>query len=153
MASTDEIQQIIREVECAQLERVIKTLNETANGIGAVLRILYEQGGNTTSRRLCELLGVSSARVAALLKTMASKGLVTKEKDLLDARITVVSITPLGEETILKIKNEAYKLISRVIDRVGYERLKEFFSISKEIADVVEPQNTLFWATFPSVNS
>jgi DNA-binding MarR family transcriptional regulator len=143
MANTDEIQQIMREIESAQMEKVFKALNETAAGIGAVLRILYEHGGSTTSGRLCEQLGVSTARVAVLLKTMASKGLITKEKNILDARITVVSITPFGKETICKIQEEVYKQINCVIDRVGFERLKEFFTISKDIAEVVEPPTPL----------
>lgn len=144
MASTVEIQKIIKAIQEVQFERVFKALNGPAAGIGAALRILYEQGGSTTSGRLSELLGVSTARVAVLLKTMAAKGLITKEKDVLDARITVVSLTPFGEETILKMREEMYKQINRIIDHVGFERLEEFFTISKEIEKVVEPPTIPF---------
>ncbi|HOJ48507.1 MAG TPA: winged helix DNA-binding protein [Bacillota bacterium] len=144
MASTEEIQKIMKEIEKVHVEKIFKTLNETTAGIGAALRILYEQGGSTTSGRLCDLLGVSSARVAVLLKTMAAKGLIKKDKNVLDARVTVVTLTSFGEETIQKIRDEIYKQINRVIDHVGFQRLEEYIKISKEIAAVVEPLKVMF---------
>lgn len=144
MAHADEIQKIIRRMESIQLDKVFKTLNEAAVGISATLRILYEHGGSITSGRLCDLLGVSSARVAVLLKTMAAKGLITKEKDVLDARITVVTLTPFGEEATRKMREAMYQQINRIIDHVGFERLEQFFAISKEIAKVVEPPKAPF---------
>lgn len=144
MASTEEIQKIIKELKNVRVDKVFKTFNETTAGIGAALRILHEQGGSVTSGQLCDMLGVSSARVAVLLKTMASKGLIKKEKNVLDARVTVVSLTSFGEETIRKMRDEIYKQINRVIDHVGFQRLEEFISISKEIAAVVEPPKAMF---------
>jgi MarR family. len=144
MARAEEIQKIMEEIESVHLEKVYKVLNETSAGIRAALRILYEQGGSITSRQLGKLLGVSSARVAVLLKTMDAKGLIAKKKDVLDARITIVSLTPSGEETIRKMHDELIKQINRIIDYVGFDRLMEFFAISKEIAEVVEPPKTYF---------
>jgi DNA-binding MarR family transcriptional regulator len=139
MASADEIRKIMKKIDDVEPHKVFKILNETAAGIGAALRILYEHDGSTTSGRLCDMLGVSSARVAALLKTMETKGLITREKNVLDARITIVTLTPFGKECILKIQDELYQQISRVIDHVGFERLEQFLAISKEIEEVVEP--------------
>jgi DNA-binding MarR family transcriptional regulator len=144
MASTAEIQKIMSEIKSVHMGKVLRTLNETTAGIGATLRILYEQDGSTTSGRLCDLLGVSSARVAVLLKTMAEKGLITKDKNVMDARITVVSLTPFGKETILKMREEVYKQIGRVIDHVGFERLEAFIAICKEIEEVVGPPKIMF---------
>lgn len=144
MASTDEIQKIMKEINGIKLEKIFKTLNETTAGIGAALRILYERGGSTTSGQLCEMLGVSTARVAVLLKTMAAKGLITKEKNVLDARVTVVSLTPFGQETVLKMQEKILNKINSVIDHVGFERLEEYIAISKEIAEIMKPPEAMF---------
>ena len=144
MASTAEIQKIMSEIKRVHLERVYKKLNDTAVGISAALRILFEQGGSITSGRLGELLGVSTARVAVLLKSMESKGLITKEKNVLDARVTVVNLTAFGNETIHNMREELYKQINRVIDHVGFERLLEFFAITREIAEVMGPPKVMF---------
>ncbi|MGI5935696.1 MAG: MarR family winged helix-turn-helix transcriptional regulator [Oscillospiraceae bacterium] len=143
MASAAKIQKIMKEIENIQFGGMFKALNETTAGIGAALRILYEQGGSATSGQLCELMGVSSARVAVLLKTMALKGLISKKKNVFDARITVVSLTPFGKETIMKMREEIYRQVNRIIDRVGFERLEEFIAIAKEIKEVVEPPKIL----------
>lgn len=144
MASANEIQKTIENIESVHKNKMFKVLNETTVGIGAALRILYKHGGSITSGYLCDLLGVSTARVAVLLKTMVSKGLITKEKNVLDARITVVSLTTFGKEVTQKMQEHVNKQINRVIDHVGFERLEQFFAISKEIEEVLEPPQILF---------
>jgi len=144
MASAAQVQKIMTEIEGLSFDGVFKALNDTAAGIGAALRILYEEGGSTTSGRISELMGVSSARVAVLLKTMALKGLITKKKNIIDARITVVSLTPFGRETILKMREEIGRQIGRVIDRIGFERLVEFIATAKEIKETIEPTKIMF---------
>jgi len=144
MASIAEIQKIIAEIKSIHMGKVLRTLNETTAGIGATLRVLYEHDGSATSGQLCDSLGVSSARVAVLLKTMAEKGLITKDKNVLDARVTVVSLTPFGKETIQKMREEAYKQIGRIIDCVGFERLEGFIATCREIEEVVGPPKVMF---------
>ncbi|HOF27514.1 MAG TPA: winged helix DNA-binding protein [Clostridia bacterium] len=134
MVSNEKIKRIIRLIEDVELEKVFKSLNDTMSGMGAALHILYEYGRSTTSGQLCDLLGVSSARVAVLLKTMESKGLIVKRKGVLDARTTVVSLTAFGEETTLKIREEMY---NRIIDYVGFAQLEQFFAVAKQIEKAV----------------
>ena len=55
-----------------------RKLNEADNGIGAVLRTLHQSQGPVTSGAISQAMGVSTARVAALLKKLESRGLVTR---------------------------------------------------------------------------
>lgn len=144
MAINDKIQKIIRIIEDIELEKVFKSLNDTMTGIGAALHILYEYDRSTTSGQLYDLLGVSTARVAVLLKTMESKGLIIKRKGVLDARTTVVSLTAFGKETTLKIREEMYNRINRIIDHVGFAQLEQFFAIAKQIEKAVTPTANIF---------
>lgn len=50
-----------------------------------------------------------------------------------DARITIVRITPYGEECIKQMRNEIYAQVGGIIDKVGMEKLHEFIEISEEI--------------------
>lgn len=139
MANRDEVEQIMEIIKGVELKKVFRALNENTAGIGAVLRILYDHGKTVTSGQISDLLGVSSARVAVLLKTMESKGLIAKRKDVLDGRITIVTLTPFGEEAISKIHEELYNQISRIIDKVGFDRLKQFITLSQEIEKAIKP--------------
>lgn len=84
------------------------------------------------------MLGVSTARVAVLLKKMAAKGLITKGHDPADARVTVVSLTEQGRESIREIEGELYRQTGLVIDRVGEERVLEFIAIAQEIQSALQ---------------
>ena len=57
---------------------------------------------------------------------MAAKRLITKGHDPADARVTVVSLTEQGRESIREIEGELYRQTGLVIDRVGEERVLEF---------------------------
>ena len=144
MVSNEKIKRIIKLIEDVELEKVFKSLKDTMSGMGAALHILYEYDRSTTSGQLCDLLGVSSARVAVLLKTMESKGLIVKRKGVLDARTTVVSLTAFGKETTLKIREEMYNRINRIIDHVGFAQLEQFFAVAKQIEKAVTPTANIF---------
>ena len=76
--------------------------------------------------------------MAVLLKKMAAKGLITKGHDPADARVTVVSLTEQGRESIREIEGELYRQTGLVIDRVGEERVLEFIAIAQEIQSALQ---------------
>ena len=133
MATQDEVELILENLQEVHPAEFFKTLNEENAGIGAVLRYLNEAEGDVTAGNISKYLHVSTARVAVLLKKMAAQGLVTKEDDAYDARITIVHISPKGEEKIRQIHDEIYAEVSKVIDKVGIERMMDFILISNEI--------------------
>ena len=100
MATQEQIKKIHSEMEKAQPVDFFKRINEIQAGIGAVLRVLYEYDGTVTAGQISEILEVSTARVAVLLKKMDSKGLITKKHSTDDARVTIVSITEHGKDII-----------------------------------------------------
>lgn len=82
---------------------------------------------------------VSTARVAALLKKMAAKGLIIRTRSSRDARVTVVELTISGRNTVNAMREEMYRQMGRVIDVVGEERLMEFIDTAEEIQRIVKP--------------
>ena len=132
MATQDEVELILENLQEVHPAEFFKTLNEENAGIGAVLRYLNEAEGDVTAGNISKYLHVSTARVAVLLKKMEAQGL-TKEDDAYDARITIVHISPKGEEKIRQIHDEIYAEVSKVIDKVGIERMMDFILISNEI--------------------
>ena len=78
MATQDEVELILENLQEVHPAEFFKTLNEENAGIGAVLRYLNEAEGDVTAGNISKYLHVSTARVAVLLKKMAVQGLVTK---------------------------------------------------------------------------
>ena len=88
---------------------------------------------------ISDRLDISTARVAVLLKKMVAKGLITKEKDPIDARVTIVKLTEYGRETIEHMWADVKAQMGKVIDEIGEDRLLEYIEINKEIRRIVTP--------------
>lgn len=138
MAERAQIEQVFEKLKQVRPVECFKSMDETQAGIGAVLLLLFESG-TVTAGKISDVLNVSTARVAALLKKMSAKGLVTKERGILDARMTLVHLTPLGEETIKKMQDKMYCQIGIALDTVGQERLLEFIATAKELQSAMKP--------------
>jgi len=121
----------------------LRRIDERHEGTGAVLCLLHDSRDTVTAGKISEVLGVSTARVAVLLKKMAAKGLITKERAPSDARVTVVALTEQGKETVQWIEEEIFHQMGVVIDKVGEARVLEFITIAKEIQKAVAADKTL----------
>lgn len=144
MATKEQIEMVLEKFQKAHPVNFYKMVNETQVGMGAVLRLLYESNGMVTAGKISDVLNISTARVAVLLKKMVAKGLISKEQSAKDARLTVVKLTALGEETVSKIHDEIYAQMGRIIDAIGEERLLEFIEISNEIRAVAKKPDFKF---------
>lgn len=136
MATHQQIETVINGLNKANPMEFVRTVNATQVGIAAVLRFLYESEETVTAGKISEFMNVSTARVAALLKKLVAKGLVTKEADILDARITIVKITDFGEMVIKQRQEEMFQQVGAIIDKVGMERMMDFIEILEEIKSV-----------------
>ncbi len=63
--------------------------------------------GEVIAGDLSRKMNVSSARIAALLKKMEQGGLITRHSSSVDARRTVVEITPTGIVHAEEIKKQS----------------------------------------------
>lgn len=133
MATREQIEMVLDKMEKANPVEFFKKVDETQAGVAAVLRLLYESRGVVTAGKISELLNVSTARVAVLLKKMVNKGLITKEQDVADGRVTIVKLTELGNTIVCEMREDMYAQVGHIIDVVGEERVMEFISIAEEI--------------------
>ena len=140
MATSEQVELVLEHLKDVYPVKFFQALNEENVGAGAVLRYLHESPDNVTAGNISEFMHVSTARVAVLIKKMSAQGLVTKEGDANDARITIVRITPKGEEKIRQIHDDIYSQVSNVIDQVGVDRIMDYISISNKIKMAVSPR-------------
>ncbi|MDE6004224.1 MAG: MarR family transcriptional regulator [Oscillospiraceae bacterium] len=138
MATEEQIERFIKIFDNMHSGHLMKKENQIKAGIGAVLRLLDESKEPVTAGAISEFMHVSTARVAVLLKKMESKGLIIKKSAPNDARVTIVCLTPCGEEKIQNLKQNMRKDISQMIDKIGMERLENAFAVIKEIHVILE---------------
>ncbi len=134
MATQEQIEYIVRELPKAHPANFFKVFNDSNTGIGFAIKLLYSAEGNRLSAgAISEAMGVSTARVAVLLKKMESKGLITRESDRADARVTVVCLSEAGKTAAEQMQENMLEHISYVIDQVGMEKLLQFIELSVEV--------------------
>lgn len=136
MATGEQIENILEKMEKIHPIDFFNKVDKARVGIGAVLRLLNESNElneSVTAGRISDVMNVSTARVAVLLKKMAAKGLVTREKSAEDGRVTVVTLTELGKKTVSEIQADRCAQAARIIDAVGEERISEFIAIAYDI--------------------
>lgn len=144
MADKEQVELIMDHLQKAQTYKFYKALSEGNAGIGAVLRYLQEAPNDVTAGDISEFMHVSTARVAVLLKKMVSQGLITKEADRTDARITIVRLSEKGAERVRQIHDDIYQKINTLLDRIGIEKMMDFIRISDEICSVMTPPDVKF---------
>ena len=142
MASDEQIKWMLHKMAESHPIEAFKYMDEVKAGIGAVLRLLYEADKSLSAGTISSKLGISTARVAVLLKKMTQKGMITKQQSPNDARVTMVELTSAGRANIERMKNELFAQMGLIIDKVGEERLKEYFEIGEEIRNIIKIHDT-----------
>lgn len=144
MATDKQISNMFKQMMAVHPADFYKHMDGTRAGIGAVLRLLYTENTPFTAGMISDRLGISTARVAVLLRKMEAKGLITKTKDTIDARVTIVKLTDNGREIIRSMWEDIRTQMGKLIDEIGEEKLLEYIEISKEIRSIVSPPVTHF---------
>lgn len=138
MATQAQIEILLEVLQKAPPSEHFQKIDKSTMGIRAILRYLSESSEQATAGEISKALGVSTARVAVLLKKMVAKNLLEKQSDPADGRLVVVRLSSLGNDTARRLRSEMYTQLGILIDGIGMERMLEFAAISREIRAVME---------------
>ena len=138
MATVEQIEVLLELMRKAPPSEQFQSIDRNTMGIRAILKYLYETDGRVTAGKISEHMKVSTARVAVLLKKMVAKGLIERVSDSEDGRIVVVRLSEYGRQSAYRLRENIYKTMGEIIDRVGMDRMLEFAEISNEIHDVLK---------------
>lgn len=141
MATQEQIDLLLKQLKKAPPSDWFKNIDKNTAGIRAILQYLNETNETVTAGKISEHMGVSTARVAVLLKKMVAKGLIEKENDPSDARIVVVKLSEYGIKTAGNLRDSVYAQVGAMIDKVGIEKMLEFTAISNDIHSVMKASN------------
>lgn len=138
MISDDEVREIIKKLEAIKPKKLIDDCHVNKEGIMHALVYLYTGKEPVSAGDISKQLGVSTARVAVILRKMQEKGDITKETDPKDARKVVIRITSKGREFIEQRKSMFFNDIRDMTEKIGKERFDEFLDILSEVHEFME---------------
>lgn len=138
VSTNHQIKNIIEKKECINYDtKVVPKLQFFALGYIA-------KNPRTTVGQLAKELTMSSGAIAQLIERLSEKGWIVKEVDELDKRVYHLSLSPLGEEEILKMKEIFHKRVLSILSLISEDDLKLILDIERKLLKKLkEESNTL----------
>ncbi len=106
-------------------------------GEAILLLTLVHRGGYALPGELAKDINVSTARIAAILKSVEKKGLIKREIDTNDRRKILVTITPEGQLFADARKDEIFTFWKKFMDFIGEEDVLHSIRILKKVHSFV----------------
>ena len=144
MATVEEISFIKEQFASTMPKNLNESVNTTKAGIGMVLSILDKSTDKeVTCGDISKIMSVSTARVASLLNKMKARGLILRVPMEKDKRVTIVKLTDLGKNDILRMNAAVDSMINTLIEELGMEKLNQFFALSSQITTALKTKTVL----------
>ena len=130
-------EKMLSTMQSLQKERPQRFINESLQGEAFVLKFITDGDEGVLPGKIGDKMGVSSARVAAALKSLEKKGLVTRRIDLKDRRKILVEATEEGLDLARSHYELAVEFGIRMLSLLGDEDAAEYVRISCKLADIL----------------
>lgn len=118
-----------------------KRIGDLLKGELFVLDFLIHNGDVSTPSEIAAALGVSTARIAVVLRVLERKGLLARQTDSSDHRKTNVTITDTGKEIISKRHDEMFKSVEFVLRELGETDAREYIRIVSRVVEISEKRS------------
>jgi DNA-binding MarR family transcriptional regulator len=112
-----------------------KQISESMHGETFVLFYISKHEGNVIPSEISNEIGISTARVAATLNSLESKGLITRKIDVSDRRRILVEMTPAGKEQVEKHFQMIMNTTTNMLRYLGEQDAKEYVRIMKRLSE------------------
>lgn len=116
-----------------KFKQITSVLQDGFSGIYLVLKILNDSQNPISAGDISESLNVSTARTAVALACLEKKGFIKKSKFHLDARKTMVEITPNGKTALNARKNDVFAMINQFLDKLNEQEKICLLDILKKL--------------------
>lgn len=111
----------------------------TASTGFVLLNIDVDKG--TPATKIAPLLGMESRSLTRMLKAMEEKGWVYREKDPTDGRSVRIFLSDVGKEKRELSRRAVKEFNIKVRTLIPEEKLQDFFSMLKDINEIVDDPN------------
>jgi len=121
------------ELKKYELQQII---DENVQGENFALLYIKNKKGCALPGEISGEMNISSARVAAILNNLESKGFIERQIDKTDRRRILVELTKKGEEKAENHNEEVIAKIAKMLELLGEQDAREFVRITGRIIDL-----------------
>jgi len=113
-------------------------MNRSVCGEPFVLEYLYMRKGDVLPSEISSQMEISSARIAATLRTLEKKNLIVRQIDQNDRRRVLVTLTALGKEATEKHHKKVLDNVTYMLESLGEHDAQEYVRIIGRLAQKKE---------------
>jgi len=117
-----------------------KPIEESLRGEAFVIKFLSHHGGSVLPSEISNIMGISTARIAATLNSLEKKGWITRRIDTDDRRRILVDLTSEGKAQAEEQHRHMMKNTIKLLSMLGEEDAIEYVRLSRKLADKVAAQ-------------
>jgi len=99
-----------------------------------LMRRLHHKGGSTIGQ-LAEHLDVRASTMSQMLDRLEKQDYVTREQDVLDARVKIIKLTPAGEAIIEQMQASWLQSLAEPFEHLGKEEQDTLVQLMKKLAN------------------
>lgn len=118
--------------------RYSKSQSKLDHGTSFALNYLHAHGEGLHPKEISDSMGVTTARIAALLNHMEEQGFIERTSDHKDSRRVLVTLTDLGRKRSREIRMESLTNTTKMLEALGPDDAREYVRISKKILNLSE---------------
>ncbi|MBD5131332.1 MAG: winged helix-turn-helix transcriptional regulator [Clostridiales bacterium] len=138
MCDEKEAREFLERFDKLRPKDAFKRLDDNDRTAHLILLLLCRAEGEVCAGDLSAKLCMSTPRVAAGLKALESRGLITRRAQAKDARKVVVTVTDAGRAEYDKHEKERLNFAMSVIDEIGEDDLNEFLRILGRFHEIAQ---------------
>ena len=129
--------ELLGSMQALHKARPQKHINDSLQGEAFVLRYIALHSGEVLPGEISSEMEVSSARIAAALNSLESKGLITRQIDLSDRRKILVGITPEGKALAEQQEQSVVEGAAKMLAQLGEYDAREYIRIMGRLAEIL----------------
>ena len=113
-------------------------IEKAISGKEYVLHYLYAHEGPVFPKDLCKKLLTSTARIAAIIRSLEKERLIEIAEDPVDGRRRALRLTESGRRHAEYLHGKKYRLIESVFSRLSEAEIAEYLRLTRRIVSVCE---------------
>ncbi|MCL2140648.1 MAG: MarR family transcriptional regulator [Dehalococcoidia bacterium] len=124
------------EIRALHAVKLLESFNEAEQGEAFVLQFITHKNRVVLPGEIRQKMKVSSARIAQILNSLESKGLITRRIDEKDRRNILVTITQEGSDLVKRIKCQLVQRAADLLEMLGEKDAREYVRITSKLVEL-----------------
>ena len=113
-----------------------KTISELGRGEVLALNYLSANGNEAYPKDMSKALMLTTARIAAILKSLERQGLITRTPDPEDNRQVLVRLTETGIIQIEERREKVIQTTAKMLEALGEEDAEAYVRIQEKLTEL-----------------